>query len=117
MSNKDTYIERALIKLKRQYGKDELVATLLKQISDQEVELGKLKAEIEFLQDELQNDKQSQELNRSAKIEARKEELYRLKVEDNLRLRKEIKKLRMVRNDLISENLVLKRQGLVLDVR
>ena len=103
MSESD-YIERTIIKLRRQYGKDELVAALLKQISKKDIELGKLSAEIYYLQNELQSDKEQKEINRLAKVEARKEELYRMKVEDNRKQRAEIKQLRMIRNDLIAKN-------------
>jgi len=100
----EDYIERTLIRLKRQYGKDELVAGLLKQISEKDIQIGKLSAEVDYLQDELQSDKERKEINRLAKVEARKEELYRMKTEDNRRQRKEIKQLRMIRSNLLSKN-------------
>ena len=46
---KKDYIDRAIIKLKRKYGKDELVATLNRQISEAQTENGKLKSHIEEL--------------------------------------------------------------------
>jgi hypothetical protein len=107
---KEDYIERTLIKLKRQYSKDELVAALLKQISEKDIELGKLSAEIDYLQNELQSNKEQKEINRLAKVEARKEELYRRKVEDNQKQRAEIKQLRAMRSDLIAKNYALQQK-------
>ena len=101
---KEDYIDRTLIKLKRQYRKDELVAALLKQISEKDVELGKLRSEVDYLQNELQSNKEQKEINRLAKIEVRKEELYCIKAENNRKQRAEIKQLRTVRGDLIAKN-------------
>lgn len=107
---KEDYIERTLIKLKRQYSKDELVAALLKQMSEKDIELGKLSAEVDYLQNELQSDKEKKEINRLAKVEARKEELYRMKVEDYRKQRAEIKQLRSTRSDLIAKNHALQKE-------
>jgi hypothetical protein len=109
MGKKD-YIERTILRLKRQYSKDELVAALLKEISEKDVLIGKLSAEIDYLQHELQSNKEQKEINRLAKIEVRKEELYRMKVEDNRKQRAEIKKLRMIRNDLMAKNNALSKK-------
>ena len=43
------YIDRILIKLKRKYGKDELVATLIKQIKEDQIKIGQLSSEIDYL--------------------------------------------------------------------
>jgi uncharacterized coiled-coil DUF342 family protein len=51
MSN---YIDKAVIKLKRQYGKDELVAHLLKKQSELELELGMLRSERDELHYKMQ---------------------------------------------------------------
>lgn len=101
MENKQDFYDRTLIRLKRQYGKDEVVAALIKKLSEAETEIGKLSAEIDYLQNELQSNKEQKEINRMAKVEARKEELYRLKVEETRKQRAEIKQLRHLRNDLI----------------
>lgn len=103
MGNKHDFYDRAFIRLKRQYGKDEVVATLIKKLSEAETEIGKLSAEIDHLQNELQNDKEQKEINRLAKVEVRKNELYCIKVEDNRAQREEIKNLRRMRNDLIGK--------------
>lgn len=107
---KQDYFERTLIKLKRQYSKDELVASLLKQISEKDIEIGKLKAEVDYLQNELQIDKEHKKINRLAKIEARKEELYQMKVEDNKKQRAEIKRLHLLKSDLIAKNHALEEE-------
>jgi hypothetical protein len=110
MEKKD-YIERTLIKLKRKYSKDELVSVLIKQISEKDIEIGKLSSEVDYLQNELQIDKEQKEINRLAKVEARKKELYRIQVENNRNQRAEIKKLRMMLSDLIAKNHALNEQN------
>lgn len=104
---KEDYIERTMIKLQRQYSKDELVAALLKQISEKDIEIGKLCAEVDYLQNELRSNKEQKEINKLARVEARKEELYRMKIEENQKQRAEIKELKMVQSDLISKNIAL----------
>lgn len=49
--NDSGYIKRALIKLERQYGKDEYVLTLKSEISQKSVEIGQLKSYIDELED------------------------------------------------------------------
>lgn len=116
MSKKD-YIERTLIKLKREYGKDELVSTLLKQISEKDIELGKLRSEIDYLQNELEIDKEQKEINRTARVEARKDELYRMKIEHIKSQRLKIKKLRSLNSDLIAKNYALKKMNLITEIK
>jgi len=48
MDKKD-FIERSLVKLKRKYGKDELVMSLIKRIKQIELENGILKSEVDEL--------------------------------------------------------------------
>lgn len=50
MKDKD-FQDKVLIKLNRKYGKDELVATKDKKISELEIELGKCKSYIDELED------------------------------------------------------------------
>lgn len=47
------YYEDVLIKLRRQYSKDETVAALNKKISEMEFEKGQMIAEIDYLQSEI----------------------------------------------------------------
>ena len=53
------YIDNVLIKLRREYSKDELVSALSKRLSEAEIENGKLKSYIDELEDgyflEIQN--------------------------------------------------------------
>lgn len=118
MPEKD-YIDRTILKLRRKYGKDELVAALNTQLAEKDVEIGKLNSEIVFLEDKVE--KLSKEVLRlsgklkfhenkweSAKIECRKEELYQHQLKDNSRLRKEIKELRLKYNDVFSKLIYLK---------
>lgn len=47
---KDSYEDRVLLKLRRQYSKDEVIGALNKKIELLEVEKGKLFSEIEYLE-------------------------------------------------------------------
>lgn len=103
MDKSAKFYDEVLIKLIRKYGKDELVASLLKQLSEKDVELGQLKAEIEHLNHELTVDKVSKAINKAAKIEARKQELHTLLINENNRLKKEVKLVRQDNRDLIAK--------------
>ncbi|KQC33973.1 hypothetical protein AAU57_12010 [Nonlabens sp. YIK11] len=46
------FVDRTLIKLKREYSKDETVAALTKKLREVEIELGKANAYISELEDE-----------------------------------------------------------------
>lgn len=92
-----------LIKLKRHYGKDEVVSALSKKLSEAEILIGQLKSEIDFLQSELQSDKEQKEINRISKIESRKDELMKMKTNQINSLKDQNKKLINQRNDLISK--------------
>ena len=103
MRNDQDFYERTLIRLKRQYSKDEVVAALMKKLSEAEIEVGKLKSEIDYLQEELKADVERREVNRSARVDVRKEELFRIEVEKGKKQRDEIKQLRKVRDALIGK--------------
>jgi hypothetical protein len=103
MKNDQDFYERTLIRLKRQYSKDEVVAALMKKLSEAEIEVGKLKSEIDYLQEELKADVERREINRSARVDVRKEELFKVEVERGKKQRDEIKKLRKVRDSLMGK--------------
>ena len=104
------YTDKVLIKLRRKYSKDETVAALSKKVTDLEIENGKLSAEIEHLEYQAKKDFDNKEVMKLAKIEARKEKLYLLKLNENRKLRKENIALRKYRGELINEVLVLKKK-------
>lgn len=93
------FIDRTLIRLKREYGKDELVATLNRQIAEKDVEIGQLKAEVDHLQFQLRKPVIIAEpdpvadINSQARIECRKDELYKGVLRQNKELRNRMKKL------------------------
>ncbi len=93
------YIDRALIRLRRQYGKDEVVAALGKQVSDRDIENGKLNSELGELKYKF-NESQKQ-TNRDAKVEFRKSELCGIKNKKIKAQAEEIKKLRQLRDKLM----------------
>lgn len=97
------FIDRTLIRLKRQYNKDEVVAALTKKLSEAETKIGKLSSEVDYLKNELQSDKEQKDIKRLAKLEVRKEELYKMIVQENRKQLAEIKKLIQMRNDLIAK--------------
>jgi predicted nuclease with TOPRIM domain len=97
------FYDRTLISLKRQYSKDEVFAALIKKLKETEVEVGKLKAEIDYLENELQLDEEGKEVKRLGRIEARKDEMYKTQLERCKKQQKEIKKLRQERNDMIAK--------------
>lgn len=103
-TNKD-FFERTLLKLNRKYGKDELVLSLKKEIKEKNIEIGSLKAEIDFLTDELNSKKQEckleKEINRSTLIELRKEKQYQQILNENKGNQKTIKELRKEKAELI----------------
>lgn len=95
------YLDNVLIKLKRKYGKDETVAALIKKLSESEVEIGTLKAEIDHLQAQLTLTKKDNE--RELRIEAKKSEVYQAKAKECTILKKEIEKLRKERSQYIQK--------------
>ena len=104
------FYDRTLIRLRRQYSKDEVVAALIKKLNETEITVEILKDEIDYLKSELQSDKEQKEIVRAGKIEARKDELYKMKVEECKKQRAEIKQLRHQRNDLIAKCFSLERK-------
>jgi uncharacterized small protein (DUF1192 family) len=104
------FYDRTLIRLRRQYSKDEVVAALIKKLSETEINVGILKDEIDYLKSELQSDKEQKEIIRATKIEARKDELYKIQLERCRKQREEIKKLTAQRNDLIAKCFSLERK-------
>jgi hypothetical protein len=49
------YIDNVLIKLRREYSKDELVSALSKRLSEAEIENGKLKSYIDELESKIES--------------------------------------------------------------
>lgn len=102
-------MERALIRLHRQYGKDELVATLKKQLADAKVESGKLKAEVDHLMHELDLLRNDRDAKLQGRIEAKKEEFTAEVIAENKRLKAELKTLTDLRDRLMCKVFALER--------
>lgn len=102
MLTEQTYIDRTVIKLRRKYGKDELVATLSKQLSEKDVEIGKLNSEIAHLEHELNDQNASKELIQQVREKVKREELYKNILSLNKQLTEQNKSLRKVRDELLS---------------
>ena len=96
------FIDRTLIRLRREYGKDEVVSALSKQLSEKDIEIGQLKSEIEHLNHLLNQKEADREANREARKEARKELLYKQQANKIKALENKNKSLMRTRDDLIA---------------
>lgn len=103
-----SYEDNVLLKLRRDYSEVEAVAALSKKLTQVETENGQLKSELEHLEHQLKTQIDEKEIVKIAKIEARKEKLYQLKLNENARLRKENQRLQKYKSELINEVLLLK---------
>lgn len=66
---KSKYIDNVLIKLRREYSKDELVSALSKRLSEAEIENGKLKSYISELESKIESrTKLKKEIDRLHKL-------------------------------------------------
>lgn len=103
-----SYEDNVLIKLRRDYSKDEAVSALFKKIDELSLELGKMTSEIAHLEHELTKKEDNKEVMKLAKVEARKEKLYQLKLNENAKLRKENQRLQKYKSEILNELLLLK---------
>jgi hypothetical protein len=108
MAKKETFEDRTLIRLRREYSKDEAVAALSKKLTEKDVEIGVLSAEVDHLTSELNTLIDQKEINKQARKEVRKDEMYKQLLVANRKLREQRKELRRVRNELLVENSMLK---------
>lgn len=92
------FMTGALCILELKYGREELVATLIKQVRQKDILIGMLKSEIDHFQAVSDN---SNEINKQARIEVRKLEMYKQILQENKKLRKRIKQLRDDNRELI----------------
>ena len=66
---KSKYMDNVLIKLRREYSKDELVSALSKRLSESEIENGKLKSYISELESKIESKtKLKKEIDRLNKL-------------------------------------------------
>jgi predicted RNase H-like nuclease (RuvC/YqgF family) len=93
-------IQDVLIKLRRQYGKDELVLHLLKVNSELNIELGKLKSEVLYLENELK-------VNKEVRVEKRKDLLYKDLFKKYQDVNKQLKNIKKERDYLMSKSINL----------
>lgn len=105
MEKPNDFINRTVLKLNRKYGKDELVAYLAKQLSEKDVEIGKLTSELQHLNSELEkvklDNENNKEINRAAKVEARKSELFETLRNETKAVRLRNKQLTQTNNELV----------------
>ena len=114
MENQNDFINRTVLKLKRKYGKDELVAYLAKQLSEKDVEIGKLTSEVQHLTSEIEkvkiDNENNKEINKAAKIEARKTELFETLRNENKAVRLRNKQLTQTNNELVHKLCMLQKK-------
>jgi len=97
------YTDNVLIKLKRQYSKDETVAALSKKLEISEIQNGKLSSEIQHLEFKLKENIDKHQENKLARIEARKNKLFQNTLSQNKKLVKQVSELRKLRGELFSK--------------
>lgn len=102
------YIDKVLIKLKRDYSRDELVSALYKKITELEIEKGKLSAEISHLEHEAKYNVSSKIIIRYAKVELSKEKIYINQLNENKKLINVNIQLKNSVNELLSKLLLSK---------
>lgn len=105
--------ENVLVHLRRHYGKDEMVAYVIKRIRELKIELGQANSEIDHLNEELnktiKNKNLNQETDKEARKEAKKEEIFKQNREEILNLRAKNKRLSKDNSDLIVKLLTLEK--------
>jgi len=97
------YTDNVLIKLKRQYSKDETVAALSKKLEISEIQNKKLSSEIQHLEFKLKENIDKHQENKLARIEARKNKLFQNSLSQNKKLNKQVSELRKLRGELFSK--------------
>lgn len=95
------YFDRALIRLNRKYGQDELVLSLKSEISSQNVQIGQLKSYIDELEDTIKDMRKALKMSPEEKYHYKREEAYKLILETNKNLTKHLKACRKDKEDLI----------------
>jgi hypothetical protein len=92
INEQNEFFDNVLIKLKRKYSKEEVLSAVIKQNSEYEVEIGKLKSEIDFIN--YTHKKECEELKESHKKELSKLKSD-LKQELNIEIQKEFKESKL----------------------
>lgn len=110
MTMEEDYIDRTILKLRRKYSKDELVAALNKQLVSKDIEIGKLKAEIDYLNDLLIKKNNEQILSKEEIRKAIKDKDRENLVNRNTQLQKRNRDLQNRVNDLLSKLLAAERK-------
>ena len=99
---KNDYLDNVLIKLRRQYSADETVAALSKRLTEKDIEIGQLKAELDYLNNE------GKDLDREVYRQLRKEELYNEQAARIKKLKEENQALTYSRDLLLKEKYSIK---------
>ena len=99
--------DNILIRLRRAYAKDEMVSYVIRRIKELKVELGKAYSEIDYLNDKItkmeRNRVFNDEMSREARIEAKKEEIYKQNRDEILSLRDKVRRLSKDNSELITK--------------
>lgn len=101
------FIDRTVLRLRREYESHEIIGAFVKEIRKKDIEIGKLKSEIQHLISELKkitrefDHIKEKKVNSIARIEVRKDELYNILSQKNKANELRIKELTLIRNQLI----------------
>jgi len=106
----DTFRENTILKLNREFGKDELVAVLNKKVSEKSILVDQLESEVDHLNSVISSMKKyfEKEDARSARIQMKKEKLYKDQQSLLSSRTRDLKNYRKMHSALITENLKLK---------
>lgn len=100
MTKKSKYIDRILVRLKRQYSKDEYVAALLKKYSELEIENGVLRSERD---EAIYNLEKTLKLPSKIKAQIGQRTYYRRRIQEIKSLREKLKKLKLDYDNIFQE--------------
>lgn len=101
------YVERALIRLRRQYEKDEVLGAIIKQVRERELEIGQLKSEIDFLQHALTTSENLTEVKKRALVELKKNREVKKMKKQLDQLQKQVDELKKNEKAWLEKNLKL----------
>lgn len=122
MNEQKDYFDKILIKLKRQYSKDEVFSAIIKQNSDYEIQIGQLKSEVDYLNDKVSKISKKNERNEDIELlkENHKKELSKLKSdlknELNIEIQKEFKESKLRLENVEQKKTIKRLQQTISDL-
>jgi hypothetical protein len=96
------YEDRLLLRLRREYSKDEVVNAISIALSKKEQEVGELLSEIDFLKEEIESYKKDTDLKKEERKALKREDLYQNLLQQNKRVLAEVKRIRHEKSELVT---------------